>query len=218
MNFAHGNLVDAIIDNNFALVRHLIVINNVPIDDGAPLAIAVSRSRTDMASYLLARGANANKVDSFNTSPLHYAARTNGGIIMKELLKAGAKANARDKGGVAPLHLAALYGWPDCVASLLQGGGDPMAATMLGITPIDLCLGSILRRTKGLFDSSTELDYIKRFVFEKRAMTTLLSSPIDRKVLLMAGKSDIKRLQRCLAMLIDARRDFQALNNTLSFR
>ena len=85
-----------------------------------------------------------------------------------------------------------------------------MASTMLGITPIDLCLGSLLRRTKGLFDSSTELDFIKIFVFEKRAMTTLLPLPIDRKVLLMAGKSDIKRIQRCLAMLIDARRDFQA--------
>ena len=63
------------------------------------------------------RGANMNVRDSYNRTPLHWAAGCNDEIsvhsientIVQALLNAGAKVNAKDDGGRTPLHLAMLY-------------------------------------------------------------------------------------------------------------
>jgi ankyrin repeat protein len=76
----------------------------------APLPLAVSKSYTDVASYLLQHGSNPNKVDRFGTSALHYAARTNSVVIMKELLSVGANPNILDQGNNSRTQiLAHLY-------------------------------------------------------------------------------------------------------------
>jgi hypothetical protein len=92
------------------------------------------------------------------------------------------------------------------VSGLLLANADSLQATLLGVSPIDLCLGSILRRTKGLFTQSTEVDYVKSFSFDVRSMQKELKQPIDPTILKLAGRSDIKRLQRVLNMLTSVKR------------
>ena len=207
------SLMDAVNADDMKAVRHLIEVQNISVDQGSALSVATSKKQTDLTTYLLNNGANANKLDAFGTSALHYAARTNNIVNMKELLKAGAKPNARDKAGVTPLHLCALYGWPDCVTLLLKANASPHQPTVLGVYAIDLCLSALLRRTQGLFDKNTDLNDIKKFIFEERTM--LRSGIRDNAILKMSHRSDIKRLQRVLYLLIDAKKDYQVMSDTL---
>tara|TARA_B100000780_G_C20964713_1_gene385130 strand:- start:99 stop:761 length:663 start_codon:yes stop_codon:yes gene_type:complete len=205
------NLLDAVKANDLKSVRYLVTVSSVSVEDGS-LPLAVSKSYHDIASFLLQHGANPNKTDSFGTTALHYAARTNAIVILKELLRAGGNPNVLDCAGISPISLGSLYGWDSCVDVLLQHGADPIQSSLLGVSPLDLCLGSILRRTKGLFDTESEVDYIKSFAFDSRSMKQTLKEPIDPKVLKLASRSDIKRLQRVLNMLVNATKEFQAHN------
>ena len=170
MDHGFTTLLDAVNASDFPAVKYLVTVANVALDQGSPLAVAVSKRKTEIGSYLIHHGANSNKSDFFGTSALHYAARTNNLVNMKELLKSGAQANTRDKSGVTPLHLASLYGWPKCVALLLKAGASPHQATTLGVYPVDLCLASLLRRTQGLFTASTDVNDMKRYAFNERQM------------------------------------------------
>jgi ankyrin repeat protein len=200
-------LIDAVNANDMRSVRYLIEVANVPVDQGSCLAIAASRKKVEIVSYLLHHGANANKLDSFGTSALHYCARTNNIVNTKELLQAGATPNARDKAGVTPLHLCSLYGWPEIVSLLLKANATPHQSTILGVYPMDLCVDSLLRRTKGLFDKKTDLNEMKNYLFQERHM--IRNGIRDKEILKMAQRSDIKRLQRVLYMLVDARKNVQ---------
>jgi ankyrin repeat protein len=84
---------------------------------------AVARNHTDVAAYLLDKGADANAAKTDGVTPLHIAAR-NGNIgMMKLLLDSGANINAIDSKGWTPLDRANKWGHPAAAEFLKQLGG-----------------------------------------------------------------------------------------------
>ncbi len=141
---------------------------NARTDDGqVPLIAAAERGLTDVASALLAAGADPTATDGYWT-PLYAAAHTGPykrkpALAVADLVLAyGAPddifsasalgraqrvaallasdpslANARDPIGCTPLYLAAWTGYPVVVERLLQAGADPNVRSRAGQTPLD---------------------------------------------------------------------------------
>ena len=70
------------------------------------LHIAASWARTDIASLLLAKGADLSAKNSVGGTPLHWAARYGKVVSIELLAKAGANMNALDNDGKTPADVA----------------------------------------------------------------------------------------------------------------
>lgn len=76
---------------------------------------------------LLAEGADANAVDRYGWSSLHFAIPLGGSEVVSVLLAARADPNAPTVDGLTVLHLAARQAGPAVVSALLAAGADPNA-------------------------------------------------------------------------------------------
>jgi hypothetical protein len=65
-----------------------------------------------VVELLLARGANVNAKDGYDSTPLHLAAGGGHKEVVELLLAKGANVNAKDRRGQTPLDLAEYYGQP----------------------------------------------------------------------------------------------------------
>ncbi|MDD5677633.1 MAG: ankyrin repeat domain-containing protein [Kiritimatiellae bacterium] len=93
-----------------------------------PLHWAVITHQTNMAAFLLSKGARVNAVDFYGMTPLHKAAAFNEKAIAEILLAYGADPLAFGaKYGVikmAPIHLAAESGYTKIVELFIDDGVD----------------------------------------------------------------------------------------------
>ena len=113
-----------------------------------PLHRALMHCFDDMALYLLARGARADRPDHVGDTPLHYAVRGNRLIIAEALIKAKVDLNASNKAGNTPLHLACRNSNLKEMRKLLSdSGADWRRKNGQGKTPEDL-----LPPPKGILD------------------------------------------------------------------
>src|SRR5215471_11508599 len=82
-----------------------------------------------MTEMLIYAGANLQARTRINDyTPLHLAAESGSGAVVKMLLTAGADVNATTTvSGVTPIHLAAATGNVDAVNALLEKGANPNA-------------------------------------------------------------------------------------------
>ena len=75
--------------------------------------------------------------ESFDTLPIHHAARTGDLDRVKELIEGNPQIINRRDGDGTPLHLAACSGHKDVVIYLLSKGADVNAkGTVMGWTPL----------------------------------------------------------------------------------
>ena len=155
-------------DRVAALLAAAPALANARTDEGhLPLIAAAERGLTNVASALLAAGADPTATDDYWT-PLYAAAHTgpykrkptlavadlvlaygapddifNASALgrahrVAELLAGDPSlANARDRIGCTPLFLAAWTGYPVVVEQLLQAGADPNVRSRAGQTPLD---------------------------------------------------------------------------------
>ena len=64
----------------------------------------------EIVKILIEKGANVNALDSYESTPLHYAARyNNSGEAVKILIERGANVNALNIDELTPLDYAAIY-------------------------------------------------------------------------------------------------------------
>src|SRR5215813_3667399 len=96
---------------------------------GAELTLtdAVKAANRDAVRAILSTPAGraaVNTPEPDGTTPLHWAARADEGMIARDLLAAGAKATAVNRYGVTPLSLAANNASADLVDILLNAGAD----------------------------------------------------------------------------------------------
>ena len=92
--------------------------------------LKVSRGH-DVAAirYFISKGASANTLDEYRTSPLHIASRSGNIQIVEELLNSGANVNITDQGGWTPLHIASYFKHNHICALLLKFGANPTIQT-----------------------------------------------------------------------------------------
>ena len=92
-----------------------------------PLHAAVRHGRSEMASLLLARGANPNARTQRGRTPLHHALDNNNVHMAELLLRHGADVNAADEKGQTPLQCAINTGNREMAEVLLHHGADAQA-------------------------------------------------------------------------------------------
>ncbi len=124
------------------------------------LHLAAAGHRAEIASFLLAAGADPNAASNHRKStPLHYAADgfiTGPGWDAKRqvqtircLLNNGAQIHSRDKNGATPLHRAVRTRSAAAVKFLLQAGSDATMKNNPGSTPFHLAVQNTGRGGSG---------------------------------------------------------------------
>jgi hypothetical protein len=103
---------------------------------------------TEMARYLIARGADVRARNRRGAEPLHAAMVGGPGAstwnppqqreVILYLIEAGADPNAAAAGGVTPLHRAVRNRCSAAVETLLRAGADPRLQNNSGSTASDL--------------------------------------------------------------------------------
>lgn len=90
-----------------------------------------SGNSVPLATLLLDRGAKVNAVDTWDQTPLHFAARAGSAEMCKLLICRGAAIDAADSDERTPLHIAALAGKEGACEVLLDHGAtlQPMDDT-----------------------------------------------------------------------------------------
>lgn len=129
----------AIRDKSVKVVSALLDWNKINVEsrnkaDESPLMLASLDGHLEIATHLIAMGADVNKP---GWTPLHYAA-THGHLdVMYLLLDKFAYIDAASPNGTTPLMMAAFYGTPSAVKLLLEAGADPFLRNEKNLTAID---------------------------------------------------------------------------------
>ena len=105
-------------------------------DGTTALHWAVYHNDTDLALWLLERGADASLANDYSARPLTLACENANRQLVEALVKSGADANAPATGGETPLHVAARAGRTAPVAALLKHGAKVDATQRSGQTPL----------------------------------------------------------------------------------
>jgi ankyrin repeat protein len=128
-------LIDAVKDNDAATVRSLIAqrvdVNTIETDGSTALHWAAQRDNPEIASLLLAAGANPKAANRYNVTPLFLAATNGSAAIIGRLLEAGADPNGTSGQGETALMTASLTGKTDALEVLLGAGASVNAAEPL---------------------------------------------------------------------------------------
>lgn len=115
-----GETIDLLLDAG-------VPINQVTEEEGmTPLAMAVKGKAWWAVRHLLERGADPNRGDLANTTPLHWAARNDDVRSIELLLLAGADSKPRLTNGNTPLNETARVGSVAALQHLLDRGLDPL--------------------------------------------------------------------------------------------
>ncbi len=125
-------VADAAMRGDAAAVRALLKqardINTAQPDGMTALHWSALNGNADLASMLLAAGANARATTRLGGyTPLHLAAQQGQRTVVAALLAAGADPSARTSTGATPLMLAAASGSAETVTVLLEQRVDPNA-------------------------------------------------------------------------------------------
>ena len=108
-------LMLASINGELPIVKTLIVKNKAQIDHigWTPLHYACAKGHLDVASFLLANGANVNAPSLGGTTPLMMAVQSGNESLVKLLLDKGADLQLRNAEGISAIDIADIYNKPE---------------------------------------------------------------------------------------------------------
>ncbi|MBE6417237.1 MAG: LysM peptidoglycan-binding domain-containing protein [Akkermansiaceae bacterium] len=86
----------------------------------------------ECAILLLAAGANAQQGNTYNWTPLHWAAEKGMNRCVQLLLAAGAKPDPAHAGGETPLYWAMMHGHTQCAKLLIDAGANALCTHTTG--------------------------------------------------------------------------------------
>jgi ankyrin repeat protein len=146
------------------------------------LHIAAAAYRADIATDLIAHGANPRARNRRGAEPLHYAAAGTPGsaqwnppaqaATIEFLIRSGANPNSTDKSGVAPLHRAVRTRCAAAVEALLAHGANPRLRNGSGSTPLHLAVQNTGRGGSGTAAAREQQAAIVRLLVEHGARLT----------------------------------------------
>lgn len=112
-------------------------VNAADHNDCTPLHYAAIYDHEDVATILVAHGADVNAKGHWNDdTPLHDAAEHGHAGVAKVLIAHGGNVDARNEGGWTPLHTAARGGHVDIIELLLDHGAQVDLSGSWGETPL----------------------------------------------------------------------------------
>lgn len=154
-----------------------------------PMHVAVVYQNDNIVEALGDLGADANRLDSNDETPLQLAARYNNAQILENLIKAGADL---DKSGQDPLINAVKFGSADVAEVLLKAGADPNRHGSDGLTPLHHAAQS---------HNPDMIDMLVRFGAEVNARTQHTMETPLMVAARMGMDRNIERLIDCRAAL-----------------
>ncbi len=140
---AGDTIHQAAMKGDLEAVKRLVAANPALVDapgvDGiAPLAFAAAFGRTDVAAFLLDRGAGVRARDRRGSTALFVAVWRNRTEIVRLLLDKGADGKAVGPGGLSALHIAAMNAQVDIARLLIERHADLGARDAYGNSPLHL--------------------------------------------------------------------------------
>ena len=146
------------------------------------LHIAAAAYRADIATDLIAHGANPRARNRRGAEPLHYAAAGTPGsaqwnppaqaATIEFLIRSGANPNSTDKSGVAPLHRAVRTRCAAAVEALVVHGANPRLRNGSRSTPLHLAVQNTGRGGSGTTAAREQQAAIIRLLVEHGARLT----------------------------------------------
>jgi len=132
----------------------------------SPLHLAASLSSPhseQIINYLLDKGADLNRLDVKNRTPLWRAVRAVQFNNVKVLLEAGANPDIGDETGITPLHLAASQGQQHVCLILMSYKADPNIQDKMGDMALHHCAQVQIQRLIYNFNLNLRYPHIETF-------------------------------------------------------
>jgi len=101
------------------------------------LSVSIDKDNIELVRFLIKNGADVNKKDTKNSTPLMVASSEGVANIVNILLEAGADINAQDDRGFTALMYAAFRNEIEAAIALLTAGADMHVKNAAGRTAID---------------------------------------------------------------------------------
>ena len=125
------------------------------------------KKNKDILEYLIKAGANVNAVNSYNSTPLHYASYYNLSEVAKILIDAGADVDVYERDGdedgypkkFTPLLSAVRDGFLDTAKTLIAGGANVNVCIHAYDTPLHIAAdNSDIDMVKLLIDAGADVN------------------------------------------------------------
>jgi 7,8-dihydropterin-6-yl-methyl-4-(beta-D-ribofuranosyl)aminobenzene 5'-phosphate synthase len=141
MSWTSDNIHEAIIKGNLDAVKTILekdadLLEARNSDNLTPLLLASIHGQTEIARFLIEKGADIHAGDNENSTALHNASAQGHSAVLLLLIDKGARINQCDGNGMTALHFAASYGHPECAELLLEKGANVNAREINGRTPL----------------------------------------------------------------------------------
>ncbi|HIB01009.1 MAG TPA: DUF1573 domain-containing protein [Phycisphaerales bacterium] len=172
--------------------------NAVNKEGVALLSVAAESGDEETTAALLALGAQIERVDRVNRTPLMHAARSKNPATIILLLDSGADIQARDRLGGTALSWAAGFGSPDGVQALIDVGADANTVDLvLGYTPLLWAAGfGDSKSVAILLEADADVNVVDTAEKRSPLMHAVRTGKVESVKLLLEAGANVKEIDK----------------------
>ena len=183
-------------------------------DGIALLSVAAEAGDAETMSALLELGANIERVDRVNRTPLMHAARSKNAETIYVLLDAGADIQARDRLGGTPLSWASGFGSPEGVQALIDAGADANTVdNVLGYTPLLWASGfGDAKSVEILLEADADVNVVDTAEKRSPLMHAVRTGKIESVALLLDAGANVREIDKDKATVLHVAAESNAVS------